>query len=354
MYSWLRFQIWKAPSWKLRLLVGDEARLVALSGRVALQVHAAVVGVDTEDDTGVGLVVGAGVEGDDLDVGVLVVLDRAVVLDDAVEDRVLLEDAVACGREFGRGQLLREDLRARTAFVLDRQHRVAHAVLKVTGVVLGAVRLVELIRHLGEADPERGRAPSDLAAAEQLLDQRLDGVLEFGVLEESAEFTSGVAGQVGLVGAEQIVVGDGEVTQSGEDTRVGLHGFHEFRQLVAAEQHGVGVVDRREHSVELVVRRVVVLLQTLDHVEEPGVLSGAVDQGDRLGQGLSVGLGDIEGVGRAEEAVQGALNGALQRRAVFADVLRLVVLDVVGRPAGTAPPGLRKCCCSQDSWSRHP
>ncbi len=310
-------------------LVGDEPRLVAGRGRVALQVHPAVVGVDAVDGPGVGLVVGAGVEDGHLDGGVAVVGDRPAVLGDAVEERVLPAQARARRGEFGGGHLLGADGDAGAAGVPDGEHRVRQPLLEVADAVLGAVRLVVVVGHLGDADPQRRGAPGDGAAPQQVHGVRADRPAQRGVLEEAAELASCVGGEVALLAAQQVEVGGGEVVEGAQDAGGALDGGHELGYLVAAEEHGVDVVDRVQHPPGGVVRAVVALQQPLDDVQVAGVLLGAVDQRDGLGERLAVGVGDVAGVRRGEERVESGADGRPQSGAVRAGVAGVVPLHVI-------------------------
>ncbi len=313
-------------------VVGDEPGLVADGGRVALQVHPAVVGADVEDDAGVALVVRAGVEDRHLDGRVVVVRHRPVVADDVVEVGVLVLQAGAGGGELGGGHRLGDDPDAGAADVVDGQHRRLQPGGEVAGAVVGAVRPVVRVGLAGQVDPERGGAAGHRGAAQQVPDQRADGGDEFGVLKEAAELQAGVRGEVVPAGAEQRVVGDGEVAQCREHTRVGLDGGEEAVRLVAAPEHGVDVVHRRDHRVGAVPGAVVAREFALDDAQVAGVLGGAVDQDDGLGEGGAVRLGDVAGVRVAEEVVEAAADGALQGAAVGADGGGVVPLDVVAGP----------------------
>ena len=313
-------------------LVGDEARLVAGRRRVTLDVHAAVVGVDAVHGTGVRLVVGAGVEDHDLDRAVAVVGDGAAVVDDAVEVRVLVAQAGAARRQLARGHLLGLDGDAGTARVGHRQHRVGQLRLQVAGAVVGAVGLVVVVGHLGHADPERSGGARDGARVQQAGGQRTHLRPQRGLLQEPAEFASRVGREVGLVGPQQREVAGGEAVQGVDQARVRPDGRHEGGQLVAAERHGVDVVDRVEHPPGRVPRGVVVRQQSLEDVDVAGVLLGAVDEGDGLGEGLTVGVGDVAGVRAGEEGVQTGAYGGLQAAAVGAHRAGVVVVDVVAGP----------------------
>ncbi len=294
-----------------------------------LQVHAAVVGVDPVHRAGVGLVVGAGVEDHDLDGAVVVVRDGAVVTDHVVEVGVLVAQAAAAGGQLARGHLLRLDGDAGAAWVGHRQDGAGQLGLEVAGAVVGAVGLVVVVGHLGDTDPQRGRPALDGAGVEQAAGQRADLGAQCGMLQEPAEFTSRVRREVGLVRSQQREVAAREVVERVDQAGVRLHGTHERGHLVTAEGHRVHVVDRVEHPPRRVPGGVVVRQQSLDDVDVAGVLLGAVDERDGLGERLAVGVVDVAGARAGEEGVEPGAYRGLQAAAVGAHRAGVVVVHVV-------------------------
>src|SRR5690606_35319077 len=244
-------------------LVGDESRLVAGRRRVPFQVHAADVRVDPVHGAGVGLVVGAGVEVHDLDGALVVVRGGAVVSGHVVEVGILVAQAAAAGGQLARGHLLRLDGDAGAAGVGHRQDGAGQLGLEVAGAVVGAVGLVVVVGHLGHTDPQRGRPALDGAGVEQARGQGADLGAQWGVLKEPAEFASRVRREVGLVRSQQREVAAREVVERVDQTGVRLHGTHERGHLMAAEGHGVHVVDRVEHPPGGVPGGVVIRQQAL-------------------------------------------------------------------------------------------
>lgn len=191
-------------------------------GRVALLVHAAVVHVDVVDGPGVQRVVGVVVEDDDFEVRVHVTGDRALVADDPVEVRVLVDEAGAGGGQLSGGHVLGADLQARGARVLDRQDRGEDAVAQVADGVGRAVAPVVLARVPAQVHGDRRGGADVRVAVDQVLQQRPDPVLELGDVEGVAEEAADVADDVQAV--QLRAVARDEAGPGVEDGGVGLEG----------------------------------------------------------------------------------------------------------------------------------
>jgi hypothetical protein len=151
------------------------------------------------------------------------------------------------------------------------------------------------------------------------------------VLQEPGELAAGVGGEVVVIRPEHVEMVDRELAQGVQHARVVLHRGDELRPVVAAEQRRVDVVGRGLHPVVGVPGTVVGVEDPLDHGQVSGLLAGAVDQRDRLGEDLAVGVADGERARVGEEGVQRRSGDRGQVRAVLADRIRLVELHV--------PPG---------------
>ncbi len=262
------------------LLVGDEPRPVAGPGRVALQVHAAVVGGVVEHHRGERLVLVRVVEDDDIDGAVEVVRDRAVVPRHGVEVGVLAVQAGAGVVQLGPGHGLGEDADARAALLDVGQVGVLEALRVLAGAVGGAVRLVVA------AHADRGRrtlvpgGAGDLELRGERLEVRPRPGPELGVEHEPAQLLDGVGEHrvVGAAGVHQGPVGEGghRVDQG----RVGLERLAELRVLApdTPEEHQERRVERPQQVVLVPHATVVGGEQALDDRQVGERLSGDVGQ----------------------------------------------------------------------------
>ncbi len=316
------------------VLVGERDRLVGGAGRVADQVDAAVVGAHAVDSAGVGLVVLRGGEDHHLQRVLVLAGDRAVVLDQVVDEAVLVLQAGADGGQVGRGQTLGEDAVSRVAGVTDRQRRGLELLRQVADAVEGAVGRVVVGGHPGDADPERGGRAGDRGDVHQALDQRADGGYQGRVLDEPGGFQAGVGLQEGVAGAQQILVVQRETVQCDDQTRVCGHCGDVGRVLVAAEDRGVHGVDEVHHVPGGVVRAVVAVEHLLVRVDVAGLEVGAVAEDHRLAADLAVAVADIGEVRAGDEGVEAGLHRAGERGVVGTDIGGVVVLHVV--------PGLKE------------
>ncbi len=334
------------------LLVHDRRRLVGRVGRVAVERDAAVVGADAVDRAGVGLVVGAAGEDDELDGGDVLAGYGAVGLDQVPEVGVLVQHAGAYGGEVVGRQGLGADGVGRVAVVGDRQGGGGELGGQVADVVVRAIAAVVGVRLCGHRDPQGGRRAGDLRLVQQILGQRPYGFLEFGMLDVAGQVHPRVGVQEGQRGAEQVGVVQREVVQGVGDRRVRGDGVHIVRVPVAAPQRGVDVVDRPDHAVHGVVRAVVAAQQPLIDREIPALLVGAVGEDDGLAEDVAVGGRDVVRVHAGEEGVQAGGDGGGEAGGVRAHVRGVVELHVVPGPqeqdqllqaagvVAAVPPGL--------------
>jgi len=242
-------------------LVGDEARLVGRVGRVAFEVHAAVVGADAVDQRGVLLVVGVVVEHHHLQRRVAVVGDGpALGLQHGVGIALLGSQLAAGVAELRGGERLGTHAQCGAAGLRELQHRVGQRGLVVAGAVAGAVGAVVVADGLGRGGPQGDAVVARPAVGQGVADLLADRGQQGRVLAVAQRLAQGVvelvvvgrAEQGGAVAAHEAVERLGIariVLQRGRGAVAPVHVVHDRQR--AGEAGGRGALGQGLHGVGL-------------------------------------------------------------------------------------------------------
>ncbi len=220
--------------------MSDEARLVAGRGRVAFQIHAAVVGADAVDDGGVLGVVVVIIEHHYFQRGIVIVGYRLFAgLQHLVEVRFLFLQQRAGRLQLFGAHFLGADADAGAAGVAVDQDGVGEPGFEIAGAVVGAVGGVVILDRFGGGQPQLVVVAAHAAAGQYGLGLRLDRRLQRWVLHEAQPFAGGVAQLEGALGAEQAaLVGQGEAGQRRRIAAVVLQQRRGVGAAVGVEEHG--------------------------------------------------------------------------------------------------------------------
>ncbi|AJX04875.1 putative secreted protease domain protein [Burkholderia mallei] len=222
-----------------RRLVRNEARLVAGRGRIAFEIHAAVVGADAVDHRSIFSIVRVVVEDDELDRIVAVARHRlAPGLHHPVEVVVLLRDRRADRLQLRHRHVLRENAHARVARVTMREHRVGEPFLVVARAVVRAVARIAIVDRFRRREPQVAVRARHARRREHVLDHLLHARLLRRVAQEAKRFARRVRELVrgARVRQARAVRGDEAVERLGQ-RRVAIEHRLRAAALMRIEEH---------------------------------------------------------------------------------------------------------------------